>query len=93
MSEQFESVWDAIEDTPQAAANMRARAELMREIQRIAKRSRQTQTALATRFGVTQPRLSDLMRGRIDRFSLDALVNMLGAAGVEIEVEFRRRAA
>lgn len=93
MSETFNSVWDALEDTPREAANLKARAELMREIQRIAKRSRLTQSALAERLGVTQPRLSDLMRGRIDRFSLDALVNMLGAAGVEIELHFRRRAA
>jgi len=93
VNERYTDVWDALADTAQEAANLKARAELMREILRIAKRSRTTQTALAARLGITQPRLSDLMRGRIDKFSLDALVGILDAAGVELQIEFHQKVA
>ena len=93
MSETFADIWDAIEDTPEQAANLKARAALMREIARWTKDSGLTQTQAARQLGITQPRLSDLMRGRIDKFSLDALVNMTGAAGLEVTVTVRRHAA
>jgi predicted XRE-type DNA-binding protein len=86
MSETFADVWDAIEDTPEQAANLKARGALMREIERWTRDSGLTQTQAARQLGITQPRLSDLMRGRIDKFSLDALVNMTGAAGLEVSV-------
>ena len=86
MSETFADVWDAIEDTPEQAANLKARGALMREIERWTRDSGLTQTQAARQLGITQPRLSDLMRGGIDKFSLDALVNMTGAAGLEVSV-------
>ena len=86
MSETFADVWDAIEDTPEQAANLKARGALMRKIERWTRDSGLTQTQAARQLGITQPRLSDLMRGRIDKFSLDALVNMTGAAGLEVSV-------
>ena len=58
----------------------------MREIERWTRDSGLTQNQAARQLGITQPRLSDLMRGRIDKFSLDALVNMTGAAGLEVSV-------
>jgi len=91
MSETFADVWDAIEDTPEQAANLKARGALMREIERWTRDSGLTQTA--RQLGITQPRLSDLMRGRIDKFSLDALVNMTGAAGLKVSVTVGRHAA
>lgn len=93
----FETVWDAIEDTPEAAANMRARSDLMIEISEMVKARRWTQAEAAAHCGLTQPRVSDLLRGRIARFSLDALVNIATALGrrvvVGLEPEPKRRAA
>jgi predicted XRE-type DNA-binding protein len=51
-----------------------------------------TQTAAAELFGVSQPRISDLIRGKIERFKIDMLVNMLARAGIFLEVEIRRAA-
>ena len=88
----FTSVWDAIEDNREMAANMRLRAELMVQIERHVRDSGLSQADAAKALGVTQPRLSDLLRGRIDKFSLDALVNMLGRAGKEVSVRVRKAA-
>jgi predicted XRE-type DNA-binding protein len=80
-SETFASVWDALADTPEQAANLRARAELMQQIAAIVKESKWTQVEAAARCGITQPRMNDLLRGRVSRFSLDALVNVATAIG------------
>lgn len=85
--ETYASVWDAIADTPEQAANLRARAELMQQIAAIVKESGWTQAEAATRCGVTQPRMNDLLRGRVSRFSLDALVNIATAIGRRVHVE------
>jgi predicted XRE-type DNA-binding protein len=86
-AEKFASVWDAIADTPEQAANMRTRAELMRQIAAIVKKNKWTQTKAADRCGITQPRMNDLLSGRIARFSLDALVNIATALGRRVHVE------
>lgn len=86
-SESYASVWDAIEDTPGEAANLRARAELMQQIAAVIGKRGWTQAEAASRAGVTQPRINDLLRGRITRFSLDALVNISTALGCRIKVE------
>lgn len=78
----FPSVWDAIEDTPQQAASMRARAALMMELERVIQKRGMTQAEAAELFGVTQPRISDLMRGKIGLFSLDTLLDMATTAGL-----------
>jgi Uncharacterized conserved small protein len=87
MSKQrFVSVWDAIEDTPADAENMKLRSTLMMALKNHLTRTEMSQAQAATLFGVTQPRISDLMRGKINLFSLDALVNMATAAGLHIEM-------
>lgn len=86
----FASVWDAIEDTPSAAASMKARAELMNSIIELVKKQGLTQAEAARRLGVTQPRISDLMRGKVDLFSLDTLVDMLALAGRRVELKVKR---
>lgn len=83
----YESVWDALEDTPDMAENMKIRSVLMMALQEQVKGWGLSQTEAAHRLGVTQPRLNDLLRGRIDKFSLDALVNMLDRAGLKLHVE------
>ncbi len=84
--ETFASVWDALADTPEEAANLRLRSALMRQIAAIVESSGWTQAEAAERCGVTQPRINDLLRGRISRFSLDALVNIAAALGRKITV-------
>jgi predicted XRE-type DNA-binding protein len=84
--ESYDNVWDAIADTPGQAANLRARAELMRQIAALVKKEGWTQAEAARHCGVTQPRLNDLLRGRISRFSLDALVNISTALGYRVRV-------
>ncbi len=87
MSKQrFASVWDAIEDTPEEAENMKLRSALVMALKNHLTRTEMSQTQAARLFGVTQPRISDLMRGKINLFSLDALVNMATAAGLHIEM-------
>lgn len=83
----YASVWDALADTPDQAANLRARAELMRKIAAIVKKNKWTQVEAAKRCGVTQPRINDLVRGRVSRFSLDALVNIATSLGRRVRLE------
>ena len=85
--ETFSSVWDAVADTPGQAANLQARAELMRQIVQIVKAADWTQAEAAEHCGVTQPRINDLLRGRVSRFSLDALVNIATALGRRVHLE------
>jgi predicted XRE-type DNA-binding protein len=83
----FANVWDAIADTPEEAANLTMRSELMNEIETIIKQSGWTQAEAAKQCGVTQPRINDLLRGRIARFSIDALVNIASALGRRVTVK------
>jgi predicted XRE-type DNA-binding protein len=83
----YDSVWDALADTPEQAANLRARSELMQKIAAIVKENGWTQVEAARRCGVTQPRMNDLLRGRVSRFSLDALVNLATAIGRKVHFE------
>ena len=82
----YASVWDALEDTPAEAANMRMRSEVMIALKGRIEDRGWTQAEAAKVMGVTQPRISDLTRGKIDRFGLDALVAMATAAGLAVEV-------
>jgi predicted XRE-type DNA-binding protein len=82
----FKSVWDAISDSPEEAANMRARGDLLIAIIETVKKQGLSQVEVAARSGLTQPRVSDLMRGRITRFSLDALFNIATALGHRVVV-------
>jgi predicted XRE-type DNA-binding protein len=83
----FKSVWDALADTPEQAANLHARSGLMRQITEVIEENGWTQMEAGAQCGVTQPRINDLLRGRLSRFSLDALVNMAAALGRPVRVE------
>jgi predicted XRE-type DNA-binding protein len=82
----FANVWDAIEDTPAQAENMKFRSALMMALKNHIGRTGLSQAKAAKLLGVTQPRVSDLMRGKIELFGLDTLVNMIGAAGLHVEM-------
>lgn len=79
------------------AESLRLRAELMVEVRRLIRTRKLTQRSAATLLGVTQPRISDLIRGKIDLFSMDALVNMLARGGMRVQLRIssadRRRRA
>ena len=92
MNEVFDSVWDAIEDAPAQAENMKLRSALMIVLKEHIAQSGMTQKEAAKFFGVTQPRISDLMRGHIDLFALDSLVNMVATAGLHIEMRVAKAA-
>ena len=83
----YASVWDALADTPEQAANLQARADLMRQIAELIQAAGWKQVEAAERCGVTQPRVNDLLRGRVSRFSLDALVNIATALGRRVSLE------
>lgn len=85
-SQTFASVFDAIADTPEQSANLQARSELMQQIADRIKANDWTQAQAAIACGVTQPRINDLLRGRVSKFSLDALVNIATALGCRVHV-------
>ena len=89
----FESVWDALEGSPAEAANMKLRSELMIALGEAVAAWSVTQVEAARRLDVTQPRLNDLLRGRISKFSLDALVSLAARAGLGLRIEIIRPAA
>ena len=77
---------------PEEAQNLLLRSDLMSRIERFARSSGLTQKECAARMGVSQPRLNDLLKRKIDKFSLDALVNMLGRAGIRVELRVKKAA-
>lgn len=73
------------------AEKLRIRSDLMARLARVIKTRGLTQAEAARQFGVTQPRISDLVRGKIELFSIDMLVGMLGKAGMRVTVTARAR--
>ena len=86
----FNSVWDAIENTEAKSANMKARTELMNALHDAVEGMGLTQEKASKKLGITQPRLNDLLKGRINRFSLDALFNLAARAGLEVYLQFKK---
>jgi predicted XRE-type DNA-binding protein len=87
--ERYANVWDAIEREPAEASNMKLRSELMIALKQRIARLELSQAEAAKQLGVTQPRVSDLMRGKINLFGLDALVNMASAVGLRVDLQVR----
>ena len=84
----FGDVFDAISDTPAEAANLKARADLLSAVKAQVESWKVAQGAAATRLGITRPRLNDLLQGKLDKFSLDARVNLAAASGLVLEMKF-----
>lgn len=82
----YKCVWDAIEDTPEQAANMRIRSELMQKISKIVKESGWNQVEAAKHCGVSQPCVNDLLCGRLSHFSLEVLINIATTIGRRVRV-------
>lgn len=92
-NERSSSVWDALVDSPEEAENLRLRSKLMRVLTKTVRTWDLPQKDAARQLNVTQPRLSELLNGKIDKFSLDALVNLLASANLEVEVTVKEKAA
>ena len=87
----FTNAFDAVGFEPLEAEHLRIRGDLMIAVERLIAERGLTQAAAAKLLHVTQPRISDLMRGKLERFSIDTLVEMLGRAGADVSVKVRRR--
>ncbi len=88
----FANVWDALSDSPEEAATMKIRADVMIAIHDAIRAWDTTQAQAARRLGVTQPRLNDLLRGKIDKFSLDTLLTLAGRAGLKVKINIKNAA-
>ncbi len=85
------NVFEDLGFSAREAENLRVRADLMIAIHQIIQDRRLTQVRAAKVFGVSQPRISDLVRGKLSLFSIDALVEMLGRAGLHVRVQVASR--
>ena len=83
------SIWDVLENSPAEAETMKLRSKLMMALEQHIKAKNWTQAEAARHMGVTQPRISDLKRGKIDLFALDGLVQMALAAGLTVDLQIR----
>jgi predicted XRE-type DNA-binding protein len=88
----FANVWDALEDSPEDAATMTMRSNVMIAIKDKVRSWNTTQGRAARRLGITQPRLNDLLTGKINKFSLDALMTLATRAGLKVKIEVRSAA-
>jgi predicted XRE-type DNA-binding protein len=82
----FKSIWDALEDTPAKSASMAMRSHILIAIEQEVRGWKITQAKAAHRLGIAQPRLNDLLRGKIENFSVDTLIDLAAKAGLSIRV-------
>jgi len=88
----FANVWDALSDSPEEAATMKIRSDVMIAIHDTIRAWDTTQAQAASRLGVTQPRLNDLLQGKINKFSLDTLLTLAGRAGLKVKINIGKAA-
>lgn len=86
---QADSVFEITPDIQVHPESMKLRSELISALKDFIRRTHLSQSQAAKLFGVTQPRISDLTRGKIELFGLDALVNMASLAGLHVEMHVR----
>lgn len=82
----YASVWDALADTAQQAAHLKVRSAVMIELNECIRQWSGSDTEKAARLGITKPRFSNLKSGRVDLFSLDALVDLAAAAQLTVSM-------
>jgi predicted XRE-type DNA-binding protein len=85
--QRFENVWDALDDDPAVAANLTMRSDLMIALRQQVESWGITQSEAARRLAITQPRLNELLRGKIENFSLDALIKLAHLAGLAVRLD------
>ena len=89
---EYNNIWDAIETNPVEAENLKLRSQLMIEISDYVRNSGLTQAEAAKKLGTTQPRLNDVLKGKIDKCTVDRLVNMLAAIGYKVSMKISHAA-
>lgn len=85
----FSNVWDALSDSTEEAATMTMRSDVMMALADTVRGWNVTQAQAARRLGITQPRLNDLLRGKINKFSLDTLLTLASRAGLRVRIDIR----
>ena len=85
--QKFADVWEALSDTPAEAESMRMRSSLLIAIEQKVAAWGIPQAEAARRLGVTQPRLNDLLKGKIEKFSLDTLIDLAGRSGLRVRLD------
>ena len=88
----FANVWDALEDSPEEAATMTMRSDVMIAVTTTVRGWNTTQARAARRLGITQPRLNDLLHGKINKFSLDTLLTLATRAGLKVKIDVQSAA-
>ena len=88
----FADVWDALEDSPEDAATMTMRSNVMAIINATVRSWDITQAQAARRLGITQPRLNVLLKGKISKFSPDTLLTLATRAGLKVKIDVRAAA-
>lgn len=89
-AKRFANVWNALEDA--TAASMTMRSDILIVLQQRIAAWKLTQAEAARRLQITQPRLNDLLRGRIAKFSLDALVDLAERADIQVRLRIDKAA-
>ncbi|MFH1092005.1 MAG: XRE family transcriptional regulator [Pseudomonadota bacterium] len=93
MAKRYDNAWDAIyDDDPARAESLKIKSELMIRIEKFIKGNGLIQKEAARLLGVSQPRISDLVRGKFDRFTIDMLINMLSRVGIKVDVRIKKAA-
>jgi predicted XRE-type DNA-binding protein len=87
--ETYPTVWHALFDDPVERLNLRMRSDLMIAVKRQVNIWGVTQKDAAKRLGITQPRLNLLLKGKINEFSLDALIKVAATSGLDVQLEFK----
>jgi len=88
----FSNVWQALSDSAEEAATMTMRSDVMTALTDKVRGWGTTQANAARRLGITQPRLNDLLRGKINKFSLDTLLTLATRAGLRVKLDIRSAA-
>mgnify|MGYP000919703925 CR=1 FL=1 len=91
-AERFGSVWDALAKSPEEAQNLMLRSDLMTSIEKAVAAWKLPQGEAAKRLGITRPRLNDLLRGKMSKFSLDALALLAAKAGLKVKLSVKKAA-
>ena len=91
-SQKFDNVWFALEANEADAINMTMRSDLMTSIECSVAAWNLSQAEAAKRLGITRPRLNDLLRGKISKFSLDTLTTLATRAGLTVKMSVKKTA-
>jgi predicted XRE-type DNA-binding protein len=91
--QKFDNVWDALADTPEEALTLSMRSNLMTSIEMAVEGWKLSQGDAAIKLGISRPRLNDLLRGKMSKFSLDMLATLATRAGLRVELSVKKSAA